>query len=236
MQKIIKVADKVLNCIISLFIILALLYSFWGIYDVVSIYSQADSHFTFGLNKGDTSLTEYQVINDDVCAIIKIPNTGIDYPVVQGKTNTEYINKSYDLKDCISGSIFIDCNNSKYFTDFYTLFYGHRMDASAMFGDIARFTEAAYFNNHPVGILSLPTGEHDIEFFACCRVLANNKNFFDVGYANKNIGKVMKEIENTAVQSRSVVVDGGDRIIALSTCEDATTSGRIILFGVVKGE
>lgn len=236
MQKIIKALDKTFNCVVALVMVIALLYSFWGIYDTVSIYSQAGSHFTFGLNNSEMSLGEYQAINKDVCAIIEIPNTGVKYPVVQGKTNTEYINKTYDLKDRVSGSIFIDCNNSKHFTDFYTLFYGHRMDASAMFGDVARFTEKAFFNNHPTGYLTTQDGKHEIKFFACSRVLANNIYLFSVSNANKNIDLVMQEIESTAVQSRNIDIKKGDRVVALSTCESATTSGRIILFGVVKGE
>lgn len=236
MQKIIRLFDKVINAIISLVIVLALLYSFWGIYDVASVYSGASNSSFFGLISKEKSLPEYMSESSDVCAVLSIPNTGINYPVVQGANNTEFVNKNYRGEDSLSGSIFIDCSNSRDFTDFYTLFYGHRMEGSVMFGDIGRFTEEAYFNNHPYGSLVTPSGNFKIHFFACSKTLTNNSTIFSVDVANSDREVTLAEIKKTAVQSRNVKVGESDKIVALSTCENTTTSGRIILFGVLKGE
>ncbi|MEE1502651.1 MAG: class B sortase [Acutalibacteraceae bacterium] len=236
MKKIIKFIDKSINGIISVFIVLLLLYSFWGVYDIISVYSTAHSGSFSGLLSQEKTLTEYMNINPDVKALLTVENTRIKYPVLQGEDNLEYINKTFEGEDSLSGSIFIDFMNSPDFTDFYTLFYGHRMEGSAMFGEIGNFTEEAYFNNHPYGRLETPTGTYKIHFFACSRTLTNNENIFNVSVANLNSDVTLAEIKKTAVQSRNIKVRENDRIVALSTCENATTSGRIILFGVLKGE
>ncbi len=236
MQKLLRCLDKAVNTVISILIALALLYSFWGVYDIISIYSAARSNSFFGINSRSLSLAEYMTINEDVCAVLSIPNTGISYPVLQGEDNSEYINKNYEGEDSLSGSIFIDSLNSPDFTDFYTLFYGHRMEGSVMFGDIGKFTDKAYFNNHTQGKLVLPKETLKIKFFACSKTLTNNEKLFGVGTANLDPEQTLAEIKRTAVQFRDIKVEKGDRIVALSTCENATTSGRIILFGVLKGE
>lgn len=236
MQKIIKFLDKTVNGVISLFIVLLLLYSFWGVYDIVSVYSTTNSGIFSGLLSEEKTLLDYMNINPDVKAFLTVNNTKIKYPVLQGEDNLEYINKTYEGENNLAGSIFIDTMNSPDFSDFYTLFYGHRMEGSAMFGEIGNFTEEAYFNNHPHGKLETPAGTYKIHFFACSRTLTNNQKIFSVGTANSNPKETLAEIQKTAVQSRDIEVGENDRIVALSTCENSTTSGRIILFGVLKGE
>lgn len=235
MLKVIKVADKLVNCFISLLIIISLLYSAWAIYDVTTVYADASAHFTYGKNSKEITLSEYKAENDDVCAILKIDNTGINYPVLQGEDNAEYVNKGVDGGYVISGSIFIDCDNSNDFTDRYTLFYGHRMDNSAMFGDIAKFRETAFFKDHPYGELTLEDGMHRISFFSCIECTASEREFFDVTYINGNIEDTLSLINDKAVHSRRIELNESSKIIALSTCEGATTTGRIILFGVLEG-
>ena len=52
------------------------------------------------------SLQELQKINPDVCAWLTVDGTKIDYPVVQGETNLEYINQDIYGEFALSGSIF----------------------------------------------------------------------------------------------------------------------------------
>ena len=55
-------------------------------------------------------------INKDVAGWITIDDTHIDYPVVQGKDDMEYINKDVYGEFSLSGSIFLSCMNKKDFS------------------------------------------------------------------------------------------------------------------------
>lgn len=80
------------------------------------------------------SLQDLQNINADVCAWLTIDDTGIDYPVVRGKDDMEYINKDVYGNFALSGSIFLSSANQPDFTDPYNLIYRHHMSNGAMFG------------------------------------------------------------------------------------------------------
>ena len=90
---------------------------------------------------GPNSITlgELMKLNKDVVGWIKIFDTHISYPVVQGKDNQEYLNKDVFGEFSFSGSIFLDYRNACDFTDSYSIIYGHHMEYGAMFGDVVEF-------------------------------------------------------------------------------------------------
>ena len=55
-------------------------------------------------------------MNPDVCGWIVMDHTGIDYPIVQGEDNFEYLDKDPLGNPEISGSIFLDWQNNRKFT------------------------------------------------------------------------------------------------------------------------
>ena len=92
-------------------------------------------------------------LNKDVVGWIKIFDTHISYPVVQGKDNQEYLNKDVFGEFSFSGSIFLDYRNACDFTDSYSIIYGHHMEYGAMFGDVVEFKNDDYFQEHKTGAL-----------------------------------------------------------------------------------
>ncbi len=79
---------------------------------------------------------ELQSMNSDVIAWITVYDTPIDYPVVQGKDNWEYVNKNAEGEYSLTGAIFMDSENNPDFQDFNTILYGHNMVPNVMFGSI----------------------------------------------------------------------------------------------------
>ena len=74
--------------------------------------------------------------NKDVKAWIQIPNTNVNYPVLQGETNDTYIHSDIDHNELSAGSIFIASENEDPFNDFNTVIYGHNMKNGSMFNNI----------------------------------------------------------------------------------------------------
>jgi sortase B len=181
------------------------------------------------------TLSDLQKINPDVCAWLTVDDTSIDYPVVQGETNLEYINKDVYGEFSLSGCVFIDYRNARDFTDYYTLIYGHHMEGNVMFGQLPEFQEKDFFDTHTTGTLCTPDHTFTIEWFACIYTDAYDKNVFlpTMFHTEEKKEQLLSYLEEKAVQYRDLGLTTEDQILGLSTCSDATTNGRVMLFGRV---
>ena len=121
--KVIEAGNKILEILAALFIILMLLYGAYSLWDTCQINRRAFisgelmKYKPAGKTDESPSLQELQKINPDVCAWLTVDGTKIDYPVVQGETNLEYINQDIYGEFALSGSIFLDSRNDRKFID-----------------------------------------------------------------------------------------------------------------------
>ena len=68
--------------------------------------------------------------NPDIVGWVYAKGTGIDYPIVQGKDNEEYLHMDYNKKKSSSGTIFLDHGCDKSFISDNNIIYGHHMKLS----------------------------------------------------------------------------------------------------------
>lgn len=66
-------------------------------------------------------------INPDIVAWIRIPDTSIDYPVVQGNDDSYYLTHTFKKTEHVAGAIFLDSDNNADFSDDKNIIYGHNM-------------------------------------------------------------------------------------------------------------
>ena len=109
--------------------------------------------------------------------------------------------------------------------------YGHHMDNSAMFGDVARFAQADYFAAHPAGSISLPDAAYTIELFACVVTDAYDTAVYTPERYPDDVGALLDYAAAQAVQQRDIGVTAQDRLVALSTCAGSETNGRVVVLG-----
>jgi sortase B len=239
---VVRVADRLLNGLIAIFLTAALLYGGFGLWDTWMIYKNAgvDSDIlkyrptlSEEADAPNPTLSDLQKINPDVIAWLTVDDTNIDYPVVQGESNLEYLNKAVDGSFSLTGSIFLDYRIADDFSDYYSLVYGHHMAGNVMFSEILEFMEQDFFDGHTTGVLFLPGHTRQIEWFACVKTNAYDVHLFrpvDVD-SEEAVSELLDYIEEKAVQYRDIGVTASDQIIALSTCETADTDGRVMLIG-----
>ena len=147
-----RAADFLVSTVVVLFLVVAGAYSAYALWDNSQVYAAADNvqaellQFKpkAGADNG-ASFEELLGINPDVCAWVTLDNTAIDYPVVQGEDNFTYVNTDVYGDFSLAGSIFLDVNCDKNFTDPYSLLYGHHMEESKMFGDLDLYKDAEFF-------------------------------------------------------------------------------------------
>lgn len=94
--------------------------------------------------------------NPDMVGWIKVPGTRIDYPVVCGKDNEEYLHKTFSKKKNRSGCIFLDVNCKKDFSSDNSVIYGHHMKDGSMFAELVKFRDPEFVKRHKRILLYLP--------------------------------------------------------------------------------
>ena len=176
------------------------------------------------------TLEELMAINPDTRGWITIDDTHIDYPFVQGETDMEYINKDIMGDFALSGAIFLSCLNSPDCSDTYNLLYGHHMDNAAMFSDVMEFLDAGYFESHQTGTLFLADKTYEITLFACIEADGYDSLIYNPG-PDFQTGELLQYLKTSSTQYQDIGVTAEDKIIGLSTCVDAQTTERAVLFG-----
>ena len=178
---------------------------------------------------GSLSFEELLALNKDTRAWITLDGTNIDYPMVQGKDDMEYVNKDVEGNFSLSGSIFMSYHNQADFSDPYILTYGHHMDNGAMFGDVEKFLDKGFFDSHVDGILYTKTEIYDVKVFAVLETDAYNEKIYFPYFANENKDDFYNYLQKNAVHMRDV--NRNNKVITMSTCTESYTNGRIVLFG-----
>ena len=123
--KLARFGDRLISLIAAGLIMLLLLYGGYSLWDTAMLYRGAflsNDLLEFkpaetGDPNSNPTLEELQSINPDVCAWLTIDGTNIDYPVVIGEDNMEYVNKDVYGEFALSGAIFLDSSNARDVSD-----------------------------------------------------------------------------------------------------------------------
>ena len=86
--------------------------------------------------------------NPDTIGWIRVPDTKIDYPIVQSPDNQYYLHKDFDGKDSVYGTIYLDADSKPDFSGWNNPIYGHHMKDGSMFKDVVKFKDQDFFENH----------------------------------------------------------------------------------------
>jgi sortase B len=173
-----------------------------------------------------------QDLNEDTAAWIRIPNSRIDYPIVHGTDNSYYLDHDIRKRKAAAGSIFVDSRNSKGFTDFNTLIYGHNMIDGSMFSDLRNFSDFGYFSNNPAALLYLPRITYNLEIFAYIKVKDDDRIIYSS--SNIELNEFIEYVRSRASQYREIQLTDQDRIVTLSTCVNDLADSRMVVLARLK--
>ncbi|MEG0513805.1 MAG: class B sortase, partial [Clostridia bacterium] len=171
-------------------------------------------------------------VNKEVIGWLLQDNTEINFPVVQGKDNSYYLEHLYTGKYNRNGAIFADCGNSPYFTDMVTYLYGHNRKDGSMFATLPNYQRQAYFDAHPNLTLLTPYEDYRVEIFACIRVsLKNQEDWHAKQFASKvEFDTFIQRILAQSKIATHVEPQWGDQLLALCTCTNEVHEERYLVF------
>lgn len=233
-NRIICYVDKVINALLTIFFILIILVGVYAIYDLYQVNTSAklsdDIINLKPVQNSENSLKELKLLNEDIVAWIKLDGTTIDYPVVKGKDNNEYLDKNYKKDFSISGSIFLDYRNDSSFSDDYSIMYGHNMKSEMMFSDIKKYTNPEFFYENTAGILYTNSKIYKIEIISLAKVSAyENRVFNIISYGNNRNDEILDYFSKNSILKRNVPILEGDKLLLLSTCNENSPNEREVL-------
>lgn len=238
--KLARIGDRIVSFVAMILVLCMMLY---GGYSLMDNWRLSQAGFGSDLMKykpsagKSWSMAELVAMNEDVIGWITIDDTHIDQPIVQGKDDMEYVNKDPVGDFSLSGSIFLSCLNSRDFSDSYSLLYGHHMENGGMFGDLTKFLKKDYFESHKTGKLNSLDSQWDIELFAVLKTDAADEDVFSIPQNGESLdGEFLKRLKSEAQQYRDINLQSSEQILALSTCYDVETNGRVLLFGRIQNK
>lgn len=157
--------------------------------------------------------------NKDVKAWIQIPNTNVNYPVLQGETNDTYIHSDIDHNELSAGSIFIASENEDPFNDFNTVIYGHNMKNGSMFGKLKQMYESEKYKDSKYLWICTPNGKYRYEIFSMqyAKVGSDVYTLFSA-HDEQFEAYVKKMAKQSKVDMKALGLGKDDYVVTLSTC------------------
>ena len=159
-----------------------------------------------------------QKVNEDVMGWIYIPGTDISYPILRSKDNKEYLKLTWDLKNSVAGSIFLEHENNADLSDFNTLIYGHNMKNGSMFSQLHDYQDQAFADAH--SYVYVLTEDKVLQYEVFSAYTADvNANTYRLEFEDDSIKQESIDyyLEQSAIVTQvEPVID--DKILTLSTC------------------
>ena len=175
--------------------------------------------------------------NSDRIAYVYAPGTELDEPVVQTTDNSTYLDKRFDGgHEPYMGTVFMDTDNKKDFSDRLTWLFGHARGSKVgdhrMFNDVNYYSRQDYFDEHPYVVIETPERKYYYEAVAMI-IVPEETAFYRTSFDDdKDFQTQLTTIYETAeVKKPNVKVSAKDKYLVLSTCreEDETIRANLYL-------
>lgn len=223
---------KILRTIINIVLISIIAVCAYKIYDKSAEYKKADeSYAQIRLEKENENNNNLYNKYEDYRGWIKVDNTNIDYPIVQGKDNSFYLDKDINKNYVSSGSIFMNYLNNG-FNDENTILFGHHMRNKTMFAQLEKYKEKEFFHNN--NDIKIEVENDKILTYKVFSVYVTdaNDNYIKTNFDNKSEYKeFLDKIKNKSIYKSDINVDENDKIITLSTCSYEFNDARMVVHG-----
>ncbi len=186
------------------------------------------------------NFAKLQSVNPDIYAWINIPDTVIDYPILQSGEEdgkSYYLNHDVNRKSSSYGAIYTQDYNKTDFNDFNTLIYGHNMLNGTMFGSLKKYRNKSFFEEHQEIMVYMPNRVLKYRVFAAY-VFDDRHIMLSFDFSDESVREIYletvlgykKQLTSNFDDTVSVGVD--DKIITLSTCT-SDDSQRYLVQGVL---
>lgn len=179
--------------------------------------------------------------NEDIYAWIYIPNTNVDYPILQHPTDdTYYLRRTVDGKKADEGSIYTELLNAKDFSDPMTVIYGHNIyTEGTMFHQLHYFEDGEFFEKNPYIFIYTPKETFAYEIFAAYTFsdahLLMSFDFITPESFDYYVQSTLDQRDMNVKLRKNIPVSmkAGSHLITLSTCNGHNEPTRFLVQAVL---
>lgn len=187
----------------------------------------------------DGALRKYDELykkNPDFFGWLKIEDTKIDYPVMYTPHDPEYyLHRDFYGDYSFSGMLFIDGDCPK--EGNYYLIYGHHMNNGTMFGELPKYADKKFYEDHKTVFFDTRYELRDYEVFAAFYAKAYPKGEEEgfCYYMYKDLrspeafDEYVSNVKAISIYETGITPVYGDELIAMSTCNYHTADGRFVV-------
>ena len=181
-------------------------------------------------------------INPEIYAWIEVPDTKINYPILQheGEDQGYYLTRDLYGKSNQAGSIYTEDYNNKDFQDYHTVLYGHNMKNGSMFHNVRYFADREFFEEHRELYVYMPEKILKYEIIACYeyddRHLLGMFDYDDMEAYGEYLEEIMNPRSMYAMIREGWELDTDDKLLTLSTCIANKPNNRRLLQAVLVEE
>lgn len=164
-----------------------------------------------------------QEINPDIYAWLYVPDTAINYPVVQRAGDADYyLRRDIQGNRSTAGTLFTQYYNQKDWMDNLTVIYGHNMRDGSMFASLHYFEDSQFFQEHPYIYIYTPDYTLVYQVFASYDYpdvhLLLNYTMNDHDSFALYLDQVLSLDGLNVNINQDAEVTADDRVLTLSTC------------------
>lgn len=172
--------------------------------------------------------------NPDFVGWITIPDTNIDYPVMQTVNEPDfYLKHAFDGSYSAYGVPYVQENCSLDLSD-NVVVYGHHMKNGTMFSDLCKFEDEDFYKGHQTFRFDTLSGFGEYEIVAVFKTVAYSADGFKYYHFTQAENKedfdaYIEQCKALALYDTGVSAEYGDKLLTLSTCEYSRTNGRMVV-------
>jgi len=168
----------------------------------------------------DVDFEELRKINSETKGWIKVEGTNINYPFVQTKDNTFYLNHTFNKKENNAGWVFLDSRNNIEELDRNNILYAHGRVNSVLFGTLKNIMKSNWYENSNNHIIKLSTQSHNSlwQVFSVYRIPTTSDYLVTDFRNDETFDNFLKFIKQRSIYDFNIELSSKDKIITLSTC------------------
>ena len=174
-----------------------------------------------------------KAINEDVIGWIYIPDTQVNYPILQGKDNDEYLRHLLTGEYNSAGSIFLDANVMEDFSEKNSPIYGHNMKNGSMFADMIDYKKQTFFDTHPTAMLMTPEKNYFVHLFSGY-VTDSWGDAWNKSFTDSEFETWLQTLQQKSLFTSDVIPTMHDKVLTFSTCTYDTHDARFVVHGILE--
>ena len=184
----------------------------------------------------EVDFTDLVKKNSNTVAWLNVPNTSIDYAVVQADDNSYYLNHSFDKTINKAGWVFADYRNDFNNLGNNTIIYGHRRLDNIMFGHLVKFLNKDWFNNKDNHLIKMSTLKENLIYQIVSVYVIYKENYYIRTSFTNDYAEFLETIKKRSYYDFKTSLNTLDKILTLSTCYDNNGKRLVVHAKLIKKE